>query len=224
MVADLVGDLLECPEIGQIIVTRNIPEQTAYPAGDAVETVTNVEPRGYGANQNAAFAKTTKPFFCVLNPDLRLGGNPFPRLLATMEDKSVAVVGPKITAPDGTEEDSARKFPTLRSLLAKACGIHDGTYAVLPGESLLEPDWLAGMFLLLRADAYRAIGGFDEKFFLYYEDVDLCRRLRRAGYEILQDKSVAVVHDARRESRRDLRFARWHLASMARYLWKARAL
>lgn len=222
MVANLVEDLLGCPEVGQIIVTQNIPEQIVYPLNDAVETIANTEPQGYGANQNAAFARATKPFFCVLNPDIRLDGNPFPPLLATLEDKAVALVGPKITAPDGTEEDSARKFPTLRSLLAKALGAHDGTYAA-PGEILLKPDWLAGMFLLLRGDAYRAIRGFDENFFLYYEDVDLCWRFRRAGYDILQNRSVAVVHDARRESRRDLRFARWHLASMARYLWKARA-
>jgi hypothetical protein len=91
-----------------------------------------------------------------------------------------------------------------------------------PEHGLIYPDWLAGMFLLLRGDIFQKVKGFDEKFFLYYEDVDLCWRLRRDGFQVVQDRSISVVHDARRESRRNLRFARWHLASMARYLIKTR--
>ena len=79
------------------------------------------------------------------------------------------------------------------------------------------------MFMIFRSDVFREIGGFDEKFFLYYEDVDICWRLRQKGYEIKLIPSVEVIHDARRESRKNWRYARWHLASMARYLIKARA-
>jgi GT2 family glycosyltransferase len=180
--------------------------------------------RGYGANQNAAFAETQAPYFCVLNPDIRLKSNPFPALIAALSDQSVALVSPKILALSGAEEDSARRFPTLRGLLGKAFGATDGTYGLSSSDGIISPDWLAGMFLLIKAGAYRSVGGFDETFFLYYEDVDLCSRLRKSGYEIRQDRAAEVIHDARRESRRSWKFARWHLASMARYLWKNRAL
>jgi N-acetylglucosaminyl-diphospho-decaprenol L-rhamnosyltransferase len=160
--------------------------------------------------------------FCLPNPDIRLKENPFPQLLKAFDDPSVALVAPKIISPVGSEEDSARKFPTLRDLLSKAFGRHDGTYFEKPENGLVYPDWLAGMFLLLRGDLFQKVKGFDEKFFLYYEDVDLCWRLRRDGFQVVQDRSVSVVHDARRESRRNLRFARWHLAGMARYLIKTR--
>lgn len=222
MVRRLVEDLLGCPEVTRVVVTKNVSEKTEYLEDGRVEVIRNAEPHGYGANQNAVFASATSPFVCVLNPDIRLKENPFPQLLKVFDDPSVALVAPKIISSDGSEEDSARKFPTLRDLLSKAFGLHDGTYFEKPENSLIYPDWLAGMFLLLRGDVFQKVKGFDEKFFLYYEDVDLCWRLRRDGFQVVQDRSVSVVHDARRESRRNLRFARWHLASMARYLIKTR--
>lgn len=224
MVRGLLEDLRGCPEVARVVVTQNIPERTEYPEDGHVEIIRNTEPRGYGANQNAAFAITKSAFLCVLNPDIRLKQNPFPQLLKAFDDPSVALVAPKIISPDGSEEDSARKFPTARDLLSKAFGRHDGTYSETSENGLIYPDWLAGMFLFLHGDAFRKVGGFDERFFLYYEDVDLCWRLRRDGFQVVQDRSVSVVHDARRESHRNVKFARWHLASMARYFIKTRKI
>lgn len=155
----------------------------------------------------------------MLNPDICLKENPFPELIASFSNPKVALVAPKIITPEGQVEDSVRKFPTLRSLVSKAVGGSNGTYSALNSS----PDWVAGMFMIFRSDVFREIGGFDEKFFLYYEDVDICWRLRQKGYEIKLIPSVEVIHDARRESRKNWRYARWHLASMARYLIKARA-
>ena len=220
MVPLLVEDLLVCPEIIKIVVTQNSAETMELPLSDRVALRRNPRPKGYGANQNAAFATATTPFFCVLNPDMRLKGNPFTDLLAGFREDRIAVVGPKIVSPEGKEEDNARKFPTVGGLLSKLAGINDGTYPCSHGKAVFNPDWLAGMMLLVRSETFRSIGGFDEKFFLYYEDVDLCARLRMLGHEIRQERSVEAIHDARRQSRRNPRFTCWHLASMTRYLLK----
>ena len=222
MVVRLVDDLLGCPEVSRIVITQNIAENTVYPTDSRLDVRRNKAPRGYGANHNAALADATAPFVCVLNPDIRLQGNPFPALLRSFDDQSTALSAPKIIGPDGATEDSARRFPTVFSLAAKAFAKDDGTYS--DTTDVLHPDWLAGMFLLMRRETFAKVGGFDEGFYLYYEDVDLCWRLRRAGYQIVQDRTVMVTHDARRESRRSLRFARWHLTSMARYLFKTRRI
>jgi GT2 family glycosyltransferase len=79
-------------------------------------------------------------------------------------------------------------------------------------------DWVAGMFMLFRAEAFQSIGGFDERYVLYYEDVDLCRRLHAAGRRVLYEPRSEVIHEARRGSRRDPRLALRHLLSMGRYL------
>jgi hypothetical protein len=74
------------------------------------------------------------------------------------------------------------------------------------------------MFMLLRSEVFRSVGGFDEAYFLYYEDVDLCRRLRAAGKYALYNPKAGVVHDARRASRREFALMRRHAASMLRFL------
>lgn len=219
MVSRLVEELQKCPEVERVVVTQNILEDGALNPSKKYILRKNSQPMGYGSNQNTAFSLAENTFFCVLNPDIQIKSNPFPELLASFSNHKVALVAPKIITPEGRVEDSARKFPTVRSLVSKAVGGSNGTYPELNSS----PDWVGGMFMLFRSDVFREIGGFDEKFFLYYEDVDICRRLRQKGYEIKFVPSVEVIHDARRESRKNWRYARWHLASMARYLIKAKA-
>jgi N-acetylglucosaminyl-diphospho-decaprenol L-rhamnosyltransferase len=84
----------------------------------------------------------------------------------------------------------------------------------------LTVDWVAGMFMLFRSEAFRAASGFDERFFLYYEDVDICRRLGLLGFGAVYVPGASVVHEARRASRRDARLMRVHAASAARYLMR----
>jgi GT2 family glycosyltransferase len=74
------------------------------------------------------------------------------------------------------------------------------------------------MFVLFDTAIFGAAGGFDERYFLYYEDVELCRRLRRGRYEVLYAPGAEVVHDARRASRRDAAHLRHHVASALRFL------
>ena len=220
MVRDLIGNLCRCPEVVQILLTQNTPETSRKKFPVKVKVWTRPKPRGYGANHNAAFQSCLTPLFCVMNPDIRIVKNPFPVLIRAMKDPGVAVCAPKILAPDGTQEDSHRQFPDIISLLGKALGGVDGKVPLGQGRNWERNSWLAGMFLLMRSETFRKVGGFDEKFFLYYEDVDLCARLIRAGYRVRQVPSVSVVHAARRQSRRDLRYALWHLQSMARFLRK----
>ena len=77
--------------------------------------------------------------------------------------------------------------------------------------------WLAGMLLVIDRAAYRQIGGFDERYFLYCEDCDLCARLYAADFALEVDRTVHVVHDAQRDSHRSFRHLRWHLGSLAKY-------
>ena len=221
LVNQLLGDFAtKCASALTIVLTHNIPEPAPTVPQQwrhGLEIIANERPKGFGANHNAAFRRCTSPIFCVVNPDIRLVGDPFPELTASLRSERVALVGPQVHNPDGRTEDSARKFPTLRRLLQKAVSDASGPeYPVDQGAA--EVDWVAGMFMLMRSKSFAAVGGFDERFFLYYEDVDLCRRLRSMGFAIVFDPQVVVVHDARRASRRDPRLMRIHAASALRYL------
>lgn len=226
---NLIGALLDDlarfgdPARIEVILTKNVPERLPFVVEDApypIRVVENVVPKGFGANHNAAFRLARGEWFCVMNPDIRLNGNPFPVLLKEIERQQAAVIAPAVLSPTGRVEDSVRRFPTPLSLAQKILGRVDGRYPFSVGEETFAADWVGGMFMLFRAGDYQCVGGFDEGFFLYYEDVDICARLWKAGRRVLACPKAQVIHDARHTSRGNLRYMRWHAGSMARYLSK----
>lgn len=221
LVQDLLGDIERyCKSISlEIVLTFNVPESEVM----AVENYSfpvvvhhNIVPQGFAANQNHAFARSSGQYFCVVNPDVRLSEEVFQVLQERLRDRSVGVVAPLVVNQDGETEDSARRFPTPLKIVCKAFGGCKGSdYAV--GNGLVYPDWVAGMFMLFRREVFEQLGGFDERYFLYYEDVDLCARLRLLDYEVVLCPDAQVIHHAHRSSHRSLKYMRWHVASMARF-------
>jgi GT2 family glycosyltransferase len=223
LVADLLRDIeshCKSPP-AQVILTVNVEEPLGFRPEDfsfGLEIIRNPARRGFGANHNAAFRRAAGGHFCVLNPDVRFSGNPFPPLLEALADESVGAVSALVLDREGAVEDHARRFPRAATLLRKALLGARQDYPGL-GRSARSVEWIAGMFMLFRSAVFRRIGGFDERYFLYYEDVDLCARLRAAGYDIRVEPAARIVHDARRESRRNIRRMARHLVSMSRYLF-----
>mgnify|MGYP003520379410 FL=1 len=204
-----------------VVLTLNLPEELpcaptefAYP----LQVLHNTQPQGFGANHNQAFKQAQGDFFCVLNPDIRIAHNPFPALLKACADNTMGLVAPCIHNSGGQLEDSARKFPSPWRIAHRVLTRRRTRDYAAPSTAL-HPDWVAGMFMLLRTSVYRQMGGFDERYFLYYEDVDLCARIRLAGLDIVQLPLPGVVHDAQRASHRNPKYLRWHVVSMLRFFW-----
>jgi hypothetical protein len=222
LVKQLLDDLqAQCSaEDIEIILTRNVPETHDFNLDELIfplRLIDNPSPRGFGANHNAAFKIATGDYFCVLNPDIRLKENPFPALIALAQQAGVGVVAPRIVNTSGLREDSARRFPTPSELLRKALGGMSEVVTDAPDASA--PDWIAGMFMFFPRSVFEELHGFDERYFLYYEDVDLCARLALAGYKRLVCSDVTVVHDARRSSHGNFRYASMHLKSIFRFFF-----
>ena len=206
----------------EVTLTLNVPESLPFNADSypfSVRVLRNARPRGFGANHNAAYASSPAAYFCVLNPDMRLPLDPFPALLPRLQNPLIAAVAPLIRSPAGDIEDSARRFPTPLSLAVKFLTGGPRPEFPAPREPFM-PDWIAGMFMLFRGDAFAAVSGFDEGYFLYYEDVDICARLRAAGLRVEVNPEACAIHGARRESHRKGRYLLWHLNSMARFFGK----
>jgi GT2 family glycosyltransferase len=223
LVNELLGDVRRvCADRVALVLTQNVPDPVLLATKDLecpVEIISNKERKGFGANHNAAFSRCRTPYYCVCNPDVRLSSDIFPSLLKAVADPRVAVAGPLVRSREGQIEDSVRRFPTAWSLCKKLWSeTKSPDYPTDRGS--LEVDWAAGMFMLFRSDAYRAVGGFDEAYFLYYEDVDICHRLHLRGRAIVFEPRVEVIHNARRSSRRNPRLALHHLASLIRFLWR----
>ena len=204
--------------IDEIIVTFNIEEDFSFSHLNCslpIRIIKNKLPLGFGANHNTAFTFAKSDYFCVLNPDIRMTANPFPSLIELASLPVIGVVAPRVVNNLGQKEDSERRFPTPFELMKKAFG---GKSAVWSGaHPVSTPDWIAGMFMLFPRAVFEELHGFDERYFLYYEDVDLCARLALAGYKRVVCSDITVVHDARRSSHGNLRYASMHLKSIFRF-------
>lgn len=220
LVNALLADLRRHCRGISLVLTENIPEEEPLRIdgwAGAVDRITNERVKGFGANHNAAFQRCSTPYFCVANPDVRLSSDPFPALVSSLQGPRAAVAGPLVRSPAGGIEDSARRFPTPASIVRRVVRGDSGPdYPVDRGPLVVE--WIAGMFMLFRAATYRDLGGFDEAYFMYYEDVDLCRRAGRAGGEVIYNPGAQIVHDARRASRHNPRLAYHHALSALRFL------
>ena len=218
----LLHDLDDLPETRfEVFLTVNQPEPIPFSDKDfrfPITFIRNQKPKGFGANHNAAFERMNGRYYCIANPDIRLPTNPFSMLVRLIDAQNVAVAAPFITTDRGILEDSVRPYPTPVDILVKALGMktrNEYAHKTVP----FNAEWVAGMFMLFEPGIYKAIGGFDERYYLYYEDVDICARLRLAGYKIMACPSVSVIHDARRESHRNPKFFRWHIQSMLRFFF-----
>lgn len=221
LVTALLDDLVPIARVAplEVILTNNIADTaiSALPEGLSGQIIDNPAPLGFGHNHNNALARARGTHFCVMNPDIRLSNNPFPVLLHEVDQADVGVVAPAILSAGLDVEDSARRFPTPWSLLRRRAGGEDGRYIYALGQSPFAVDWVAGMFMLLRREAFSAVGGFDQRYFLYCEDVDLCARFWRSGRKVVLCPQATAIHDARRDSHRKLKFLRWHMASYVRF-------
>lgn len=221
LIRSLLADLAELPQQNfEVLITVNLPEDESpyYGHPFPLRIIRNNTPKGFGANHNAAFGQANASWFAVVNPDIRIKSLDLHTLLSPFHDQCVAAVAPLVLSGDGKLEDSARRFPTFtrfakRVLLRQ----RDADYNV--GLVPYPVDWVAGMFVVFRRDAYQKIGGFDDRrFFMYLEDADICRRLGNIGWKVMVNPSVQIIHMAQRASRRNLRHMRWHAISAIRYL------
>ena len=124
---------------------------------------------------------------------------------------------PALVLPDGTLQDSARWVPTPLDLVVRRISRNDrGAVRVT---NPVDVDWVTGACLVIRRCAFDQIGGFDERYFLYFEDVDLCVRLRAAGFRVRYDPTVRLRHDYRAASRASARTpeTRHHIRSALRF-------
>jgi hypothetical protein len=220
------------PQVDELIVVANVPG-SAGPLPPSVRLIENERPRGFGANVNAGAAASSAELVCSVNPD----AVPREGAVATLGEFLVqhphaGVAGPLMLYPDGTLQPSRRRFPTVAGTLVRRTPlrrvldpkrVQERHYYA--GEAPTEPvqsDWMLGGFLMLRRTMLDELGGFDEGFFLYGEDIDLCYRAAKAGWErwYLPDAVVEHEHQAVTDRRLLTRRTLWHWRGILRFVRK----
>ncbi len=159
---------------------------------------------GTGTNRAVAHTDASTPFLLCLNPDARLERGALEAMLAAFDDRpELGIVGPRIEDPDGTLYPSVRTFPKLvdavgHAYLGMVWGANPFTrrYRMLDWnhDTAGDVDWVSGSCFVIRRACWDAISGFDEGYFMYAEDVDLCWRARQAGWDVAYEPSAVGVH------------------------------
>lgn len=221
MIQGLVKQVLLSKQVSRVIVTLNIPEDIQLEPSPKVRVLQNEEKKGFGANHNAAFKYCESDWFLVLNPDVVLLEDPFSTLIEyAHQNAEPSILSPLALNKDQEREDNWRRFPTLFSLIQKAFKISNGTYSLQPFDNS-QPftiDWASGLFLFFPSIIYRKLEGFNEKYFMYYEDVEICHRAHTSNIQVKACPSVKVIHYAQRASRKNFQHMMWHARSLLRYL------
>ncbi|RYX89510.1 MAG: glycosyl transferase [Comamonadaceae bacterium] len=208
--------------IDKVVLTLNIPEANLLAGGTwrfPVERIENAAPRGFGANHNQAFGRCATPWFLVLNPDIRFDSDVLGPLVA-QADADSGLLTPRILEPGKTAPEPHRALLTPFEIVGRK----------KPGYVRPRvPAWIPGLFMLFRAEAYRQAGGFDERFFMYGEDFDICARTRLAGWKLQVGEDLVARHDAQRDSHRSKKYLYWHVTSLLKVwlsasFWRYRRL
>jgi N-acetylglucosaminyl-diphospho-decaprenol L-rhamnosyltransferase len=227
------ADLPRClaalrPQVDELVIVANPPA----PEVDA-HVIVNERARGFSANANRGIAATGAPFIVIANPDTE----PAAGAVAALHDFAAAhprcgVVGPALLNSDGSWQASRRRFPTVSGTLVRRTPLRlllrpqkrQHSHYMLderPSEPV-ESDWMLGAFLLLRREMLEELGGWDEGYRLYGEEIDLSYRAARAGWErwYVPDAIVRHTHAAATDRRFLTRRTLWHWRSILRFVRK----
>jgi N-acetylglucosaminyl-diphospho-decaprenol L-rhamnosyltransferase len=188
-----VNSLLDEDEISDVAVVDNGSSEQSLQSlrvslpDDRVTFVSSEENVGFGQGVNLGAEVTSSPLIFILNSDAEVEPRSVANLVRRLDDEpAAAVAAPMINTPSGiTQIDSFGAFPSLRTMLLRTNRRRSDPS---------RPDWVSGAAMLIRRSAFDQVGGFDPAFHMYLEDVDLCRRLRASGWDIVRVRKSRVVH------------------------------
>jgi GT2 family glycosyltransferase len=202
-----VEPLAGLEDVRVVVVDNASPDRSLDAVEDLpVERLQLEANRGFAHGCNAGWRSGAAPYVLFLNPDARMDPAAVRGLASVLDaDARVGAVGPRIVNDDGSLDFSRRRFPRLSSTFAQALFLHrvfprmlwtDETVRRRDDYETAGPtEWLSGACLMVRRELLERLGGFDEDFFMYCEDKDLCRRIWNAGWTVRYESAVSAAHE-----------------------------
>ena len=195
-----------------------------------IKNSTNV---GFGAGHNIAYSYSSGDYFFILNPDSRIPNQHTLKNMADFMDENpdIGILGPKITNPDGSLQFSARTFPRImagifrQTILGKwfpeNSYVRNYLMTSWPHNELRDVDWMSGCALMIRKEMVEQIGLFDERYFMYVEDMDLCRRAHISNWRVVYYPMQSMIHKIGAASDKSAKaMIKQHHKSMLKYFIK----
>lgn len=230
---------LRAAGVGHVVVVDNASTDasaTDINSADREEVDVVFLPKnlGYGAAANGGAIRGNAPYVLVANPDVTFGADAIDRLVAALDrSPDAAAAGPRIVDVEGQTYPSARAFPDFVTGAAHALlgpfapknrwsKRYRSEEAPASEVTARDSDWVSGACIVFRRIAFESVYGFDERYFMYVEDLDVCWRLRRAGWRVIFEPAAVVTHDQGLSTRhRAYRMLVAHHASTLRFARKS---
>jgi GT2 family glycosyltransferase len=210
----------------QTTVVDNSPSSLLSSICESFEFVTyifNGKNIGFGAAHNLAFKNKTvqSDIHLIINPDVYFDKEVMLQFLEWFaNENTVSLAVPQVLNEDATLQHIVREIPTPMSLLKRKFGVDSGEIDI-QSNLISEIPFSHGCFIAIKSDVYQSIGGFDERFFLYMEDVDLFIKAKEYGKTVI-NTNYSIYHGWERGSSKSMKLLSFHIASAIKFFWKYR--
>ena len=234
VLSDAINSFLNSPIQKHLFLIDNSKDDNLkkFAGSEEISYINTGKNLGFGGGHNAIMdrLKESSHFHLILNPDAYFASDVLPLLVEQLKIReSVGLIAPKILYPNGNFQKSIRRFPKFFDLLVRRVpgmnrlfrkAFERGNYLNQNLDDPLEVDAVSGCFQLYRTETFLRIKGFDERFFMYMEDLDICRRVHEMGDKILYYPSVEVYHRSEYGSKKSMKLLWAHIKSMIQYFLK----
>ena len=192
-----------------------------------VKIIVNTEPLGFGENNNKGVMASTGDFIGIVNPDVVIQGGSIDLIMDYVQQNKNALIVPQLLNPDGSVQYSVRKFATLKMMLSRWLSLADDNsdnkvvkdYLCkdIDNTKIQEVDWAIGAAMFMSRETYARLGGFDQRYFLYVEDEDMCLRAWKMDIPVIYYPDAKLIHNHLRGSRHVGKKTLYHLKSLFTY-------
>lgn len=200
------------------VIRKNFPQ---------VEIIESKENKGFGAGHNAVIKKLNSKYHFLINPDISVRDDVFTKMAEYMDkNEDIGILSPKICCPDGSKQVLGKREPKIKYLAASRFRKEEPSkllreYAMLDRDDsdCYDIEIASGCFVMIRTDIFKKIGGFDDRYFLYFEDFDLSRTVRQNN-RVVYFPFASVYHEWERGSKKNKKLLIIHCQSLVKYKLK----
>ena len=212
----------------ELVIVDNSPSKTleSFCQGfDGVKYIFSGENLGFGTGHNLAFKNLNESsdIHMIINPDTYFEAEEIERFLATVyTSEDISLATPLVCNEDGSTQNTVRELPSPLGLIKRKLNLEQGEIKVTIN-SLQEIPFAHGCFMIFKTDVFQKLGGFDERFFMYMEDVDIFIRAKQYGKTVI-DTHYKIYHEYRKGSSKNMKLFVWHTVSAIKFFWKYKNL
>ena len=221
---------LKTPLTKKLFLVDNSPTNTLKKLSNHKDIIYifNNKNLGFGSGHNTIIQQleNLSNYHLILNPDVSFSGTVIPNLSKQLAlEKDVAVIAPKVVFPNGKHQYSCRKYPRFIDLIIRRLGVFKASirnqeYQNINLSKPFYPDFISGCFMLFKTNYFITINGFDERYFMYLEDVDICKKIDDSNSKKLFYPNEQITHIANFGSSKNIRLFFFHISSAIKYFNK----